>query len=228
MQIGLADDDFEDAQDEEDFYYDDYNDDDEEQAEIWEDAEEIYLDFPPRPPELLHAPDRRGKKWMCMQRLFARRYDAEASASVASLFLSLPQPALGEGEECDLSAGARCDHDTQRRSSPKGRDRCDVKTSACESTEIRQGGIAMVDCNEMAAADSIGDQVAEGEVAGSACANVQSVVPEFQSGIDGENLQFESGAEEQVGSHVGSPVNLAADEGVGEGGVYLHVGLLPP
>jgi hypothetical protein len=66
MQIRAADEDFQDAEEEEDFYYDGYNDDDEEQAEIWEDAEEIYLDVLLRAPKLLHTLDRRGKKRMCM------------------------------------------------------------------------------------------------------------------------------------------------------------------
>jgi hypothetical protein len=96
MQIGVADDDFQDAEEHEDFYYDDYNDYDEEQAEIWEDAEEIYLDVPPRAPKLLHAPDHKGKKKMRMQRLLATRYDAEALASAVSFFLSPPQPAQWE------------------------------------------------------------------------------------------------------------------------------------
>jgi hypothetical protein len=86
MQIGEADDNFFDSQ-EEDFYYDDYNDDDEEEREVWEDGEEVHLQVPA---ELLHAPDRRGKKRMRMQRRPYNRGDAEISATAAALFASPP------------------------------------------------------------------------------------------------------------------------------------------
>jgi hypothetical protein len=86
MQIGEADDNFFDSQ-EEDFYYDDYNDDDEEEREVWEDGEEVHLQVPA---ELLHAPDRRGKKRMRMQRRPYNRGDAEISATTAALFASPP------------------------------------------------------------------------------------------------------------------------------------------
>jgi hypothetical protein len=84
MQIGPVEEDFFDSQ-EEDFYYDDYNDDDEEEREVWEDGEEVHLQVPP---ELWHAPDRRGKKRMRMQRRPCQTSDADVSASAASLFAS--------------------------------------------------------------------------------------------------------------------------------------------
>ena len=86
MEIGPVDDVFFDSQ-EEDCYYDDYNDDDEEDPEIWEDGEEVHLQVPP---ELLHTPDRRGKKRMRMQRLSSNRSNAEACASAVALFASPP------------------------------------------------------------------------------------------------------------------------------------------
>jgi hypothetical protein len=64
MQIGPTEDEYFDSQ-EEDFYYDDYNDDNEEEREVWEDGKEVHLQVPPK---LLHAPDRRGKKRLLIQR----------------------------------------------------------------------------------------------------------------------------------------------------------------
>jgi hypothetical protein len=90
MQIGPADDDFFDSQ-EEDFYYDDYNDDDEEEREVWKDGEEVDLQVPP---ELRHAPDRRGKKQLRMQRRPCQRSDAKVYASTASQYASLPPSLL--------------------------------------------------------------------------------------------------------------------------------------
>ena len=62
MHIGPTEDDYFDSQ-EEDFYYDEYNSDDQEEPEVWEDGDEVHMQVPP---ELLHAPDRKGKKRMRM------------------------------------------------------------------------------------------------------------------------------------------------------------------
>jgi hypothetical protein len=66
------------------------------------------------------------------------RYDAEASASAASLFLSLPQPI--QWEEFELCAGEGRTHCI---SNTKGVARSDARASACDSgeiKEIREGG----------------------------------------------------------------------------------------
>jgi hypothetical protein len=101
-------------------------------------VEEIYLDVPPRAPELLHAPYRRGKKRMRMQRLPARRYDAEASASAASLFLSLPQPA--QWEEIELCVGEGKYDRTHGRSNTEGAGESNERASSYKSDEIKEGG----------------------------------------------------------------------------------------
>lgn len=94
MQIGPVEEDFFDSQ-KEDFYYDNYNEDDEEKPEVWKDGEEVHLQVPP---ELLHAPERRGKKCMHMQCQTCTRSDAEMSASAASLFESPPRSPLAAFE----------------------------------------------------------------------------------------------------------------------------------
>jgi hypothetical protein len=86
MHIGPVEDDYFDSQ-EEDFYYDDYNSDDQEEPKVWEDGDEVHMQIPP---ELLHAPNCKGKKRMHMQRRPCNRSDAEISASIASLFAFAP------------------------------------------------------------------------------------------------------------------------------------------
>jgi hypothetical protein len=123
MQIGPAEEEFFDSQ-EEDFYYDDYNDNDEEEREVWEDGGEVHLQVPP---EFRHAPDRRGKKQLHMQRLPCQRTDADVCASAALLFASTPPNPFtslqdyfvhktgtstieGEAAECDEHAHARVEY----------------------------------------------------------------------------------------------------------------------
>jgi hypothetical protein len=66
MQIGAADDDLVDLQEQGDYYFKDYNDEDEEQAEEWE--EKVFGSHELWPlPEFLHAPNQRGKKRRRMQ-----------------------------------------------------------------------------------------------------------------------------------------------------------------